>query len=250
MNKSIVAAVQFEPKILDVQQNLGTSVQLAHEAAAKGAGVVVLPELCMSGYLLNDPSEAMQCAQTRDGYQTAAFKTITKNHNWGIVFGYVELRDGLLYNSAAIVGPRGLEGNVQKHNLWGSDYLWACPSECVDPVTITRAGRLGSLICRDVINNYRNTYKFFNQKNRFYRQGSVDTLALLTNWSGEHSYPDNLWVELSEQTGANVIVSNRLGRERGLSYNGGSCVIDRNRKVWTNGSSFNDECIVGGLAII
>lgn len=249
-NTCVVAAIQFAPEILQVHKNLGTAHQLAHEAAAKGAAIIVLPELCLSGYVLRNPVEAMECAQTREGYQTQAFASIAKQYNCHIVFGYVELRDGLLYNSAAIVGPRGLEGNAQKHNLWGSDYLWACPSEVVDPIVITRAGRLGVLICRDVMNNYRRTYKFYNDSHKFYKKGSADTLALLTNWSGDYSYPDNNWVELAEDTCTNVIVSNRVGKERDLNFKGGSCVIDKNLKIWTNGSSYTDTAVVGGLALI
>jgi len=49
MLQTIAAAIQFEPKLLEVHENLGTAVQLVHEAAAKGAAVIVLPELCISG---------------------------------------------------------------------------------------------------------------------------------------------------------------------------------------------------------
>lgn len=247
---AIVAAVQFEPKILQVHENLGTAVQLVHEAALKGASVIVLPELCISGYALENSTEAIECAQQRDGYQTQAFTRIAESHNCHIVLGYVELRDGKLYNSAAVIGPKGLESNVQKHNLWANDYLWATPSEVVHPVIVTRAGRLGTLVCNDVLNNHRSTYKFYNENHRFYKKGSVDTIALLTNWGGEYGYPDNTWVDLSEQTCANVIVSNRIGEERNLKFKGGSVIIDRNKKVWTNGSSFTESAVVGGLIIL
>lgn len=249
-NASIVAAVQFEPKLSDVHGNIGAAKQLVLEAAAKGAGVVVLPELCLSGYVLRSPTEAMECAQTRNGYQTQAFTTIARDYNCHVVLGYVELCDGQLYNSAAVIGPTGLVANAQKHNLWGSDYLWACPSEAPNPLVLTRAGRLGTLVCRDAMNNYRSSYKFHHENHEFYKKGSVDTIALLTNWSGDYGYPDSNWVDLAEATGANVIVSNRVGHERDLFFKGGSAVIDKNLKVWTNGSSFTDTAIVGGLAIL
>ena len=247
---SIVAAVQFEPKILDVYKNIGVAQQLAFEAAAKGAKVVVLPELCMSGYAIRSKAEAASCAQDRSGYQTEAFVPIAKKFDCKIIFGYVELCEGKLYNSAVVVGKNGVEGNTQKHNLWGNDALWANPSECISPVIITPAGRLGVLICRDVMNNYRESYKFYKSEHRFYKKGSVDTVALLTNWGSDYGYPDNHWVELSEEIDSNVIVSNRVGKERDLKFKGGSCVVDRNRRVWTNGSSFTESAVVGGLVIL
>jgi len=246
----IVAAVQFDPKILDVQQNLAVGQQLAFEAAAKGASVIVLPELCTSGYVLKSVREAASCAQERNGYQTQAFVPIARKFGCHIVFGYPELCDGKLYNSAAVVGPGGLVGNSQKHNLWGSDNLWAQPSEQLHPVINTRAGRLGILICRDVSNKYRESYQYYKPDQRFYTQGSIDTIALLTNWGTAYGYPDSSWVELTEQTKANVIVANRVGEERDLKFKGGSCVIDRNRRIWTNGSSFTESAVVGGMVIL
>ncbi len=251
MNDScIVAAVQYAPALMDVHKNLATAQQLTFEAAAKGARVVVLPELCLSGYVLRSKEEAASVCQERNGYQTEAFIPLAKKFNCHVVFGYVELREGKLYNSAAIVGPGGLAGNSQKHNHWGSDAMWAETAESLSPVVITPVGRLGALVCRDVMNNYRESYKFYKSEQRFYKKGSVDTIALLTNWGSDFGYPDNSWVELAEETGANVIVSNRVGKERDLKYKGGSCVIDRNRKIYTNGSSFTESAVVGGIVLL
>lgn len=250
-NTAIVAAVQFCPVLLDVQKNIATGLQLAFEAAAKGAKVVVLPELCTSGYVLRSSREAMQCAQEKDGYQTEAFAALAQKFNCHIVFGYVELCDGKLYNSAAVVGPRGvLEGNFQKHNGYGSDNMWFTPSEQGPVRVLTQAGRLGVLICRDAMNNFRESYYAHNPRHKFYRKGDVDTIALLTNWGGDYGYPDNSWVELAEELRANIIVSNRVGKERDVKFKGGSAIIDRDRRIWTNGSSFTEAAVVGGVVII
>lgn len=249
MNSSIVAAIQFEPKFLEVHKNIAVAQQMIFEAAAKGARVIVLPELCLSGYVIRSKQEAASVCQERDGYQTESFIPLAKKFNCHIVFGYVELQEGKFYNSAAIIGPTGLVGNSQKHNHWGSDALWAESAETMSPVIATPVGRLGALVCRDVMNNYRESYKFYKPEQRFYKKGSVDTIALLTSWGSDYGYPDNSWVELAEETGANVIVSNRIGEERDMKYKGGSCIIDRNRKIWTHGSSFNEAAVVGGVVL-
>lgn len=248
-NTAVVAAIQFAPALLDVHKNLATALQLCFEAAGKGARVIVLPELCIGGYVLREPREAMEVAQDRRGYQTEAFTAISQRFNCHIVFGYTELCEGKLYNSAAVVGPCGLEANAQKHNLWGSDNMWAQPSEALAPIVITPAGRLGVLICRDASNRYRESYQFYQQGQRFYKRGSVDTIALLTNWGGDYGYPDSSWVELVEETRANLIVSNRVGRERDLTFKGGSCCVDRDRRIYTFGSSFTDAAVVGGIVV-
>jgi N-carbamoylputrescine amidase len=144
-NSCIVAAVQYAPSLMDVHKNLITAQQLTFEAAAKGARIIVLPELCLSGYILRSKEEASSVCQERDGYQTEAFIPLAKKFNCHIVFGYVELHEGKLYNSAAIIGPNGLVGNSQKHNHWGSDALWAEQAETLTPVVVTSVGRLGAL---------------------------------------------------------------------------------------------------------
>lgn len=250
MNQPIVAAVQFAPVLHDVFKNVKTAQQMAFEACAKGASVVVLPELCLSGYVLESKREAADCAQTKNGYQTESLAKIAQKFNAHVVFGYVEAADGNLYNSAAVVGPSGLEANVRKHNLWGPDFRWASMDESLHPVVVTRAGRLGTLICRDVMNNYRDTYKFYNPSHRFYKKGSVDTVALLTNWGADFGFPDASWMELSEETGSNIIVSNRIGEERDLKFKGGSVVIDRKGNLYTYGSSYTDMCVVGGTVML
>lgn len=250
MPSPIVASVQFQPSLLDVEANIKVAQQMVFEAAGKGARLVVLPELCLSGYVFENKREAANCSQYKNGYQTEAFIPLARRFNTHIVFGYVEAYDGKLYNSAAVVGPSGLVANCQKHNLWGSDNLWAESAETLHPVIVTEAGRLGVLICRDAMNNYRDTYKFYKSESRFYKNGSVDTIALLTNWGSDYGYPDSTWVELAEETNANVVVSNRVGKERDLNFKGGSCVVDRQKKVWTHGSSFTEACVVGGRVIL
>lgn len=247
----IVASVQMAPTFMNVEQSLATALQLTFEAAVKGASVIVLPELCVGGCTFNSPKEASQVSQPKNGFITEKFLPVARDNNCHVAFGYVELLEGKLYNSAAIVGPKGLEGNFQKHNLYGSDNLWATPSEQKHGRVLTRAGRLGCLICRDIGNNYRSSYYAHNSNEKFYKPGDVDTLAFLTNWAvGPYAYPDSSWVELAENLRSNVIVSNRVGAERHLNFTGGSAVIDRNRKIWTNGSSFTDAAVVGGVIII
>lgn len=249
---TVVAAIQFAPILLDVEKNVVVGTQLAYEAAGKGARVIVLPELCTSGYVLQNIREAASVAQEKDGWQTQEFAKVARTFGCHVVFGYVETCEGKLYNSAAIVGPTGLVANIQKHNRHASDNLWATASEQVPFVVITEAGRLGVLICRDAMNKYRDSSPAFKPGQKFYNKGSVDTIALLTNWSGggSYGYPDSSWVELSEELSANIIVSNRVGKERDQEFKGGSCVVSRDGKVQTFGSNFCSEAVVGGSIIL
>lgn len=247
MRPTIVAAVQFEPKPLAVDENLVMLQQLVFEAAAKGARIIVAPELCTGGGIFHSPAEAARAAQELDGYQTQALVPLAKQFNAYVAFGYVETRCGKLYNSTVVISPDGSLTPVQKKNLHGQDHLWATPSEQVSPVVMTPYGRVGCLICRDAKNNFRDSYAAYDSNHRFYTKGSVDTIMLLTNWGTSAVYPANAWCELQESTGANVIVSNRIGTDHEMNFKGGSCVISRDGHVYTHGSSFDAPAIVGGI---
>lgn len=248
--QTIVSAVQYCPKLLSVRENITTALRLTHEAAAKGARVIVLPELAISGFVINSQREAFDVCQQRNGFQTQAFQPIAQAYGCHIVLGYVELLENHLYNSAVTIGPAGVVANAQKHNLYGSDSLWATPSEMMPSIAITEAGRLGTLICRDASNNYRESYKFHRPEYRFYKKGDVDTICLPTNWGSGYGYPDSSWLELAESTEANVIVSNRIGKERDMKFKGGSMICSKDGRLWTHGSSFTEECVVGGMVIV
>lgn len=244
--KCLVSCVQFNPKLLDVENNLKVAYALTYEAARKGSRIIVLPELSFSGFSLQNKNEATQCSQDMHGYQTILFEELTRKFNCWIVFGYVEFYNGQLFNSAAILGPRGLVGNVRKHNLWGSDVLWATASEESFRTHTTPYGRLGVLICRDAKNNYRESYKYYDVGSRYYRKGDVDIIALPTNCRCD-VFPNVEWVELAEQTSTNVLVSNRVGKENNMIFHGGSCIIDKNLQVLSQEQTqLQDNIIVGG----
>ena len=46
-----VACIQMEPVVGDKPRNIARSLDLINEAAARGARLIVLPELCNSGYI-------------------------------------------------------------------------------------------------------------------------------------------------------------------------------------------------------
>lgn len=243
---TIAAAIQCEPVFGAPQRNLDVAVQLVFQAGLHGAKLIILPELSMSGYVLKNQNDAALHAQTVDGYQTQALHEIARSLNVYISFGYVELSESKLYNSAAVVGPAGVVANVRKNNLRGSDYLWATPGCGQFPVVVTPFGRLGVLICKDVTNEQRKSHPAYDPNLKFYHPGSVDTIALHTSHAVNSTGPDSEWMELAESLRCNIVVGTRSGVEDGVKFNGGSCVIDKTLKIWNESSNFAENKLVGG----
>ena len=58
-----VACIQMEPKIGEKEANVAHSLDKIAEAAGKGARLIVLPELCNSGYVFASRHEAFTLAE-------------------------------------------------------------------------------------------------------------------------------------------------------------------------------------------
>jgi len=240
------AAIQFTPKNDVLEENLAVAQQLAFEALAKGARVVVLPELCISGKNLNSEREAAVFAQEVDGYQSLMFTELARRYNAYIAFGYVELSEAVLYNSIVLIGPSGPMANYRKKTLDGSDFLWATKGDVDPPILYTNYGRIGMLLGDDVSNKIVVRSSLMKTTKELYAYGSVDIMCCATSVLGDNTtLPDSSWVSLCENVGCNVIISNAI-----LSNNGGgSCIVDKNMHVWISEDSWEDYSVVGGVLV-
>ncbi|MFJ8002387.1 carbon-nitrogen hydrolase family protein [Streptomyces sp. NPDC096310] len=128
--------------------------EAAGRAAAAGAGLLVCPEMFLTGYAIGDAVPRL--AETADGPGSAAVAEIAVRHGLAVLYGYPE-RDpdpasGALYNSAQLIGPDGGRlANYRKTHLFGGyERAWFTPGE--HPVVQAElAGlRLGIMICYDV----------------------------------------------------------------------------------------------------
>ena len=145
-----IACIQMEPVVGEKERNIRRSLELIEEAAANGAHLLVLPELCNSGYVFDSREEAFALAEeipngpTSRGWQDAARK-----HGLHIVAGINE-RDGqALYNASVVIGPAGHLGTFRKVHLWNKENLFFERGNVGFPVFRTPFCRIGTFICYD-----------------------------------------------------------------------------------------------------
>src|SRR5690606_29768830 len=101
-----VACIQMEPKVGERDANIADSVARIDAAAAQGARLMVLPELCSSGYVFETREEAFALAEEiPDGPASRAWIDAARRHGCWIVAGIAERVGQRLYNSAVLVGP-------------------------------------------------------------------------------------------------------------------------------------------------
>ena len=121
MDTTVVACCQLAPTLGDPAANRELVADAVADAAGRGAGVVVLPELVSSGYIFAAGADAEASAETADGPTLALWARLAARHEIVIVGGFCELAAGVLFNSAALVDPGGLRGVYRKAHLWDAE---------------------------------------------------------------------------------------------------------------------------------
>ena len=219
-----VACIQFEPKIGEKQRNVERSLELIAAAASRGTQLVVLPELCNTGYVFESRREAFGMAETiPDGSTVRAWAESARSHGLYIVAGITELADQALFNSAAVVGPEGFVGVYRKNHLWGEENLFFEPGNLGVPVFRTPIGRIACAICYDI---------WFPEVFRLAALQGADILCVPTNWVPMADQPADLPVmaNVLAMGGAHsnsifVAAADRVGIEREQPFIGNSLIV-------------------------
>jgi N-carbamoylputrescine amidase len=220
-----VACLQMEPHIGRKEENVARSLAMIAEAAAAGADLVVLPELCNTGYVFETREEAFSLAESvPDGPTTHAWMQAAKQHDLFVVAGITERAGDKLYNAAVMVGPRGYVGTYRKNHLWGAEKLYFEPGDLGMPVFHAGAGRIAVAICYDI---------WFPETFRLAALQGADLLCVATNWVPMAEQPAHLpmMANILAMGGAHtnsmfVAAADRVGVERGQPFLGNSLIVN------------------------
>jgi predicted amidohydrolase len=120
--------------------------------AAADADILVLPELCNSGYNFSSPEQAWELSEeTVRSPFVDYLASLCSRHNLYIVSGLNEREGNRLYNSSVMVGPKGLMGTYRKMHLFMDEPDYFQPGNLGLPVFDIGICKLGMLICFDWI---------------------------------------------------------------------------------------------------
>ena len=146
--KSILACGQFAPAAGGIRENTEHIRALAHEASDRGAGMLVLPELCLCGY--PPAAEARSWSVSPGGSEIAVLSQCARENAIALCFGFAERTpDSVLHNSLGFLDSGGVLRSVyRKVHLWVTEKEWAVRGPGFQ--AMTAAGiRLGMWICYD-----------------------------------------------------------------------------------------------------
>jgi predicted amidohydrolase len=144
------ALLQSSGRPGSVAENLKVLDEAAGRAAAAGAGLLVAPEMFLTGYAIGD--DIARLAEPADGDSADAIGDIASRHGLAIAYGYPERSLGRVFNSAQLISADGdrLAGYRKTHLYGGFERDHFTPGE--QPVVQAELGglRVGLMICYDV----------------------------------------------------------------------------------------------------
>jgi predicted amidohydrolase len=219
-----LACVQMQPSFGDVASNTARTLQFIERAADQGANLVVLPELCNTGYVFSTREEAFAVAETiPDGPTVTAWRQCAARHRLHLVAGICERSGSKLYNSAVVIGPTGYLGTFRKVHLWNEENLYFEPGDLGFPVFHTPIGRLGVAICYD---------GWFPETYRMCALQGADIVCVPTNWvpipgqaDGHQAMANILAMAAAHSNSMFIACADRVGIERGQPFEGQSVIV-------------------------
>ncbi len=235
-----VAAVQFDPKLGDLGENLERILQELAKAAEAGARLVVFPECALSGYGFGSREEGLEHAVAIESTEVRAVASASATHRCYCIFGFLERDGSRLYNACVLTGPEGVVGTYRKVHLpfLGID-MFADPGD--RPFAVHDAGglKVGMHICYD---------GSFPETARVLALLGADLLVLPTNWpthsecAAEHMIP----TRAMENT-VYAMAVNRVGQESGFRFIGGSSIVDPAGRVLARAGADTEEVLLAEI---
>jgi len=225
-----IGYVQFAPALGDVQATMRTIDALL--PGCETADLLVLPELCNSGYNFTSHEQAWE---TSEEIQHSTFIEFLEARcsklNLHIVSGFNERDGGILYNSAVLIGPGGYLGKYRKLHLFMDEKDHFRPGDAGLEVYDIGWCKIGMLICFDWI---------FPEVWRIMALKGADIIC----------HPSNLVLPGLAQKAVPIhaltnrvytITANRIGTEGALTFTGLSIIADPRGDILIQASQTGEE---------
>ena len=240
-----LALAQINTKLGDVDANLEKHLDLIGRAREQDAGLILFPELSLTGYTLQDLTPSVAHSPTKDD---PIFRPLLEaSQEIDIVVGFVDEDNRHRFYIADAYLSEGEVLHVHHkvylptYGLFDEGRFFALGDSI--RAFDTRFGRVGMLICED----------FWHISPPYLLWLDGADILLLTSASPGRGLKDDdrlesaRWVEHTNRAYANLFTSfvahsNRVGYEDGLNFWGGGTVYDPNGELIAKGP-YHEEAL-------
>lgn len=231
--KSLTIGLTQFAAVADTATNLDNAERLAREAAAKGAQVICLQEMCSTLYFCRREDPAFfDHAEAIPGDTTAHFASVAKELGVVIVLPLFEKRaTGLYHNTAAVLDADGSYlGKYRKMHIPEDpgfhEKFYFTPGDLGYRIWETAFGKIGVLICWDQWYPEAARLTAMQGANVLFYPTAIGWLAEERDTLGPAQH--NAWETVQKghgvANGCYIAASNRVGREGDTLFWGQSFV--------------------------
>ena len=219
-----VSLVQMSPVLYDKRANLKALNRHIDLACANKANLIVFPELCLTGYMCKEAFHDL--AEPIPGRSTMEIVEKAQKSGLYVLLGMPEKRDSAVYNSAAMIGPRGLIGVWRKMFLphfvsaTGIHYQEKSYFNAGEQLGVfdTGLGKIGVEICYEI---------WYPEISRAH---ALQGAWLLLNISAAPRGVPTIFRQLGQVRAMENICwfgyVNQVGSQEDVTFGGGTCMID------------------------
>ncbi len=247
-----IALVQINPVIGDFSYNSRKILDACHEAVEKDCGLVVFPELALSGY---PPHDLLERPAFLDGHDQALLQLCSELPNIDVLIGCIEQRSPKssgkkLYNSAFLIRNASIIHRVRKQLLPTYDVFdekrWFEPG--ITPGVIECKGlRFGVTVCEDIWHSEIGEYGFDPVEALFAAAEDVDCLINISAspfQRDKESVRHRLFQTICVRHHVPLLYVNQVGGQDSLLFDGRSMLMNQEGEIKAKSFGFAEDLLI------
>ena len=244
-----IALAQIEPVLGDLEANVARHLVWARRALARGAQLLVFPELSLTGYSLQDLVADVAVPLPKPQPIRALLEM---SRRIPMVVGLVEETPGHRYHNSAVFLAGGRTCHVHRkvylptYGMFDEGRFFAAGDRL--EAFPTPFGRMGLLVCEDFW--HPSTALVLAQDGADYllviSAGPTEGVDRRRGLIGHSTWKDLVKVTAQMQT-MFIVYVNRVGFEDGVNFAGGSCVFDPFGEALAEGPILRESLVLCDL---
>ncbi len=239
-----IALAQINPTVGGIEGNVLKICDYIRRAREQNSNMVVFPELAITGY---PPEDLLLKRHFIDDNLEALSRVIENTKDIAAVVGFVDRKDSILYNAAAIIQNCRMIGVYRKvflpnYGVFDEYRYFRAGTET--PVYNIENIKLGVNICEDI---------WYPEGPAKYQAFAGAEVILNINASPYHMGKAHLREKMiSERASDNKVVItylNAVGGQDELVFDGGSFIADKTGEIIVRGRQFEEEMIISEIVL-
>ncbi|MBU4320974.1 MAG: NAD+ synthase [Nitrospinae bacterium] len=239
-----IALAQINPTVGGIEGNVLKICDYIQQAREKKSSLVIFPELSITGY---PPEDILLKRHFIDDNLEALSRVIENTKDIAAVVGFVDRKDSILYNAAAIIQNCRMIGVYHKvflpnYGVFDEYRYFRAGTET--PVYRIEDINIGVNICEDI---------WYPEGPAKYQAIAGAEVIFNINASPYHMGKSHLREKMvSERASDNKIVIaylNTVGGQDELVFDGGSFITDKTGEIIVRGRQFEEEMIISEIAL-